>query len=1136
MQWEIYTTGGAFYLYDVFQMLGAYTSSGNFKNLLAIGTIIGIGWASLQLAFGGSLGSAMKYVLTMMLVMMFTLGPKSSVVIIDKTSGTVPIYGVVDNVPTPVAMLGHYTSAVSYYLTGQMETLMSTPTNLTYQKNGILFGATLLSQAANWRAVTPKIHENLVNYMQNCVLDAAALGHMELEMVATTGNLESYIASNMPASMAYYDVVKGATRKCSEGWANVRAAVTTDVNKVFARKAAGIFQGVNSSGAANVNRLKGTLSDFQQLMAMSSASSVQTVKQAMYVTAMDDGMKRFIANSGNSAAMEIYQATRAEIQTRSSYAAIGASAAKWVPLLKIVFETLYYAAFPMAVLMMMTPLAMTVLKGYAGGFVWIAAWEPLSAILHSVVIKASTGFYREAGAVTSDGSVSDVVLSWANHFGIRAVEQDVGSVAGYLMMSVPFLATAILFGANRMVGMATSMLNVGQGAAIESGREAATGAISLGNMSMNNYAANKMNLSSMWDVGRDSMVGDNGAVITQNADGRYNWAAGTAVSSGAMTSQFGEAVRSEVSRRAESSRTAASSAASELSDYISQGASEINSFGQSFTSGKMANKGYATDSQATETTRVAESFKRVEDFARDHGISTDVAIGAGIAAHLQAKAGGALGSAISSLTGLEAGASASLSGNLGAKSDERFSEIVKAATSAGIDKDVSTINSARYSASSSDTHGRQTTAGEDRRFSLDEGERLAESYISRLEEAKSYSEAESRLKSGGTSLDMNLNQMIGNELVRGGHNPLEVSDFFNPKTGAAMGEGKQIVGRVVDDLVNGLVGPGPQDRTQDYEVQVDQSAFRKDLPREATLDAGTPNARSISLDAQRSSVDGAIGQAESDAQGDHLNLTRYHGDKVREENPLLESNRSALASGAEQTIGEAGYKRVFGWLNVGAAEAAELQQAHPAAWTSPGAALDYYSQNPEKFMEVLGRPFVDGDDLPSSPDNQNAALYPSPMLPRAYSAQERDVMVRTILGEAADQGNVGMAAVALVIRNRAEDVRFPDNVADVSLQPRQFSAWNADGSGNALVAKYNPGEAAYERAAYVADLVMAGLVPDFTEGATHYYSPAGMNHLVESGYQKNLIPSWLARETEARDAPPIRIGGHIFTGSVRIDR
>ncbi|WP_420024755.1 conjugal transfer protein TraG N-terminal domain-containing protein (plasmid) [Cereibacter azotoformans] len=1133
MQWEIYTTGGAFYLHDVFQMLGAYTSSGNFKNLLAIGTIIGIGWASLQLAFGGSLGSAMKYVLTMILVMMFTLGPKSSVVIIDKTSGTVPIYGIVDNVPTPVAMLGHYTSAVSYYLTGQMETLMSTPTNLTYQKNGILFGATLLSQAANWRAVTPKIHENLVNYMQNCVLDAAALGHMELEMVATTGNLESYIASNMPASMAYYDVVKGQTRKCSEGWANVRAAVTTDVNKVLARKAAGIFQGVNSSGAANVNRLKGTLNDFQQLMAMSSASSVQTVKQAMYVTAMDDGMKRFIANSGNSAAMEIYQATRAEIQTRSSYAAIGASAAKWVPLLKIVFETLYYAAFPMAVLMMMTPLAMTVLKGYAGGFVWIAAWEPLSAILHSVVIKASTGFYREAGAVTSDGSVSDVVLSWANHFGIRAVEQDVGSVAGYLMMSVPFLATAILFGANRMVGMATSMLNVGQGAAIESGREAATGAISLGNMSMNNYAANKMNLSSMWDVGRDSMVGDNGAVITQNADGRYNWAAGTAVSSGAMTSQFGEAVRSEVSRRAESSRTAASSAASELSDYISQGASEINSFGQSFTSGKTATKGYAADTQATETMRVNESFKRIQDFAREHGISTEMAIQAGLAAGAKVQPGSAAAKAVGAALGAEWGISADLRGAASGADSERFSEAVRAAESAGIDKDVASINTARSSRSVSETDGRQTTAGEDRRFSLDEGERLAETFISRLEEADTYSAAESRMKSGGTSLDMNLNQMVGNELVRSGHNPLEVSDFFNPKTGAAMGEGKQIVGRVVDDLVDGLVGPEPQDRTQDYEVQVDRGSFRQALPREATFDAGTRNDRSISLDGQRDAVNNNISSAESDAQGDYVNLTRHHGERVREERPQVEANRIDLEKGANQSLGEAAFKQVRGWLNIGAAEAAELQQAHPSAWSSPGAALDYYSQNPEKFAEVLGRPFVDGDDLPSSPENQNAALYPSPMLPRAYSAQERDVMVRTILGEAADQGNVGMAAVALVIRNRAEDVRFPDNVADVSLQPRQFSAWNADGSGNALVSKYKPGDAAYERAAYVADLVMAGLVPDFTEGATHYYSPAGMNHLVESGYQKNLIPSWLARETEAREAPPIRIGGHIFTGSVQ---
>lgn len=110
-----------------------------------------------------------------------------------------------------------------------------------------------------------------------------------------------------------------------------------------------MFKGANATGPANVSRLQGTLAAFQSMMAMSSASAVHTVRQAMLVNAMDDGLMRFIATSGNSAAMDIYQVARADIQTRSSYAGIGANAAKWVPLLKIVFESLYYAAFSIAV-------------------------------------------------------------------------------------------------------------------------------------------------------------------------------------------------------------------------------------------------------------------------------------------------------------------------------------------------------------------------------------------------------------------------------------------------------------------------------------------------------------------------------------------------------------------------------------------------------------------------------------------------------------------------------------------------------------------------------------------------------------------------------------------------------------------
>ncbi len=40
------------------------------------------------------------------------------------------------------------------------------------------------------------------------------------------------------------------------------------------------------------------------------------LRHAMMVRALDDGITRFIATSGNDAAMSVYQAARAEAQTR----------------------------------------------------------------------------------------------------------------------------------------------------------------------------------------------------------------------------------------------------------------------------------------------------------------------------------------------------------------------------------------------------------------------------------------------------------------------------------------------------------------------------------------------------------------------------------------------------------------------------------------------------------------------------------------------------------------------------------------------------------------------------------------------------------------------------------------------------
>jgi hypothetical protein len=100
----------------------------------------------------------------------------------------------------------------------------------------------------------------------------------------------------------------------------------------------------------------------------------------------------------------------------------------------------------------------------------------------------------------------------------------------------------------------------------------------------------------------------------------------------------------------------------------------------------------------------------------------------------------------------------------------------------------------------------------------------------------------------------------------------------------------------------------------------------------------------------------------------------------------------------------------------------------------------------------------------------------------------------------------------------------------VALQPKQFSAWNTGAGGNNLVRKYGPDSAPYQRAGGVLDAVMAGRTPDPTGGATHYYSPAGMDQLVNQGAQQNSVPNWLAQEAARRGGNNTTIGGHVFTG------
>src|SRR3546814_12155552 len=93
---------------------------------------------------------------------------------------------------------------------------------------------------------------------------------------------------------------------------------------------------------------------------------------------------------------------------------------------------------------------MTVAKGYITGFFYLAAWGPLFVILNMIFMSR---WQDSLASWCANGG-----LTAANFSGISALNQHVGALAGYIIMSVPFIAAGIARGAMAIASHLDSFL------------------------------------------------------------------------------------------------------------------------------------------------------------------------------------------------------------------------------------------------------------------------------------------------------------------------------------------------------------------------------------------------------------------------------------------------------------------------------------------------------------------------------------------------------------------------------------------------------------------------------------------------------------------------------------------------------
>jgi hypothetical protein len=101
---------------------------------------------------------------------------------------------------------------------------------------------------------------------------------------------------------------------------------------------------------------------------------------------------------------------------------------------------------------------------------------------------------------------------------------------------------------------------------------------------------------------------------------------------------------------------------------------------------------------------------------------------------------------------------------------------------------------------------------------------------------------------------------------------------------------------------------------------------------------------------------------------------------------------------------------------------------------------------------------------------------------------ERDIdtLARTLYGEAEANNAADAKAIAWVVVNRARHARWPDSVAEVCLQPFQFSCWNANDPNRARILAAR--SSWFQRCREIALGVLNGEIADPTSVSTHYYA------------------------------------------------
>lgn len=454
----VITYGGAESLQMLFNAtVMLFGDGGIIRPLGFIIAVIGGFWAIAKAFLSPQIDAfIIHYIFPLIIIPSFLMVPKTTVKIEDALQ--IGVSYSVDNVPLFLARVAEITSTIGYKITVAMESVMHLPNDMSYSKTGMIFGAESSLDISKYKITDGTLEQNFNKFAKQCIAYDLALGRYSLDDLKKTKDLLNFLKTNTSKvrMIRYFDPALGTSNQSD----------SKQGSYITCKQAAELFSKKLGNEKAYFEKhhiLKHLPMTFQYLTGLSKENQDLICQQIM-ISAVSNGIA-----SANLAKM------RAETQQKNTYQTMGSIAGKNLIAMRGVLEALIYGSFILMVPLMLLPLGIKYLFAWIKLTVWIQLWPPFYVILNYLM-------HINAKMQATSMGITDLTMFTSQ--GLYELHENIAATAGYLSLSVPFIAYALLEGSQAFVHLAGSLASPAQAAATGAAAELSSGSYSFGNTSV----------------------------------------------------------------------------------------------------------------------------------------------------------------------------------------------------------------------------------------------------------------------------------------------------------------------------------------------------------------------------------------------------------------------------------------------------------------------------------------------------------------------------------------------------------------------------------------------------------------------------------------------------------------------------